>query len=482
MRLSQIADIASELEITGISADSRAVHAGYLFAALPGNKVNGDQFIIDALMHGAVAILAQSGTTLPTGSQAILITDDNPRRALAKMAAKFYKLQPDIIAAVTGTSGKTSTVSFAQQLWHLSGITQCASLGTLGVRGPGMIRSGSLTTPDTVSLHAELADLAAAGITHLAMEASSHGLDQYRLDGVRVTSAGFSNLSRDHLDYHKDMDAYFMAKARLFSDVLSRHGTAVINRDDEYFSRLEKICKDSGHKVMTFGQTKGADIYIKNITARPMGQDIKLELFGKPFEVTLPLVGKFQIFNALLALGLVLSGDHEPMVMAPLLSKLRGVPGRLQLIQGHPRGAAVYIDYAHKPAAIEAVLNTLRPHTEGKLVCLFGCGGNRDAGKRPIMGRIAAGLADTVIVTDDNPREEKPAHIRAQIIEGAPDAIEIPARGDAIAWAIQHLGKGDVLVIAGKGHEQGQVVGDVIYPFDDAQEAKQAIKSLQVKA
>lgn len=479
MLLSQITDTPENIEIKGLTADSRQVREGFLFAALPGSKSDGRSFIDDALIHGATAVLAEEGTQLPANSNTVLITDKNPRKALAMMAAKFYELQPDVIVAVTGTSGKTSTVTFTQQLWTLSGISQCASLGTLGVRGPGLVRSGSLTTPDTVSLHAELADLASVGVTHLAMEASSHGLDQYRLDGVRVTAAGFTNLSRDHLDYHADMNSYLRAKSRLFSDVLERSGTAVLNADDECFEALSAICRKAGHRVLSFGE-QGKDIRLLERQAKPLGQDIKLSVLGEEFSVTIPLVGQFQVMNALLALGLVLAGDGEPQTMVPLLGKLEGVPGRLQLVGGHPKGAAIYVDYAHKPAAVEAVLNTLRPHTEGRLICVLGCGGDRDAGKRPIMGRIATGLADVVVVTDDNPRSENPAAIRAAIMEGAPDATEIAGRDRAIKWAVSELHAGDVLVVAGKGHETGQIIDGVTYPFDDVEEVKKAIKKLKV--
>lgn len=478
MHLSQLINAGHDVMVDGITADSRQVRPGYLFAALPGNKVDGGKYIDDALMHGASAILAARGTKLPAGAKATLIESDNPRKELAYLACEFYKLQPDVIAAVTGTSGKTSTVSFTQQLWNLFGITQSASLGTLGMRAPGMVTSGSLTTPDTVSLHAALADLAAAEVTHLAMEASSHGLDQYRLDGVRVRVAGYTNLSRDHLDYHPDMESYFLAKARLFTDVLMRNGAAVLNADDECFERLAQLCLKSGHKVISYGDN-GKDIRILERSLRPTGQFLRLSVFGHNYDVTIPLVGQFQVMNALCALGLVLACDGDAQSVVPLLEKLEGVAGRLQQVKGHPEGAAVYVDYAHKPAALEAVLNTLRPHTEGRLICLIGCGGDRDAGKRPIMGRIAAGLADLVVVTDDNPRSENPKLIREAILEGAPDAIEIGNRREAIEWAIDHLQQGDVLVIAGKGHEQGQIIGDVVEPFDDVQVAKDTIEKMK---
>lgn len=478
MLLSQVINTEHNIVIEGLTADSRQVRPGYVFVAVPGSKANGADFIGDALMHGASVIVAPPGTTLPDDSRSVLIEVENTRLALAQMAAKFYGQQPDVIVAVTGTSGKTSVVSFTQQLWELFGIEQSASLGTLGVRGSGLIRSGSLTTPDTVSLQAALADLSAAGITHLAMEASSHGLDQYRLDGVTVTAAGYTNLSRDHLDYHTDMEAYFVAKSRLFSEVLKRNGVAVLNADDAYFERLSEICLGSQHKILSYGKN-GKDIRIVERDLRPHGQYLKLDVMGQRFEVTIPLVGEFQVMNALCALGLVLAGDGDVQSVTPLLAQLHGVSGRLELVPGHPNGAAVYVDYAHKPAAVEAVLNTLRPHTQGRLVTVIGCGGNRDAGKRPIMGRIASGLSDIVVVTDDNPRHENPADIRAAMMEGAPDAMEIGDRREAIQWAVDRLQEGDVLVIAGKGHEQGQIIGDTVEPFDDVEEAKKAIESLR---
>ena len=477
MQLSQLINAGIDAQIEGLTADSRQVRPGYLFAALPGSKVDGGSYISDALMHGASAILAKTGTKLPADANATLIESDNPRKELAHLASEFYRLQPDVIAAVTGTSGKTSTVTFTQQLWNLFGITQAASLGTLGMRAPGMMTSGSLTTPDTVSLHAALADLAAAEITHLAMEASSHGLDQYRLDGVRISAAGYTNLSRDHLDYHADMEEYFLAKARLFTEVLQRQGTAVINADDDYGDRMAALSLKAGHKVLTYGQA-GKDIRIIERSLVPSGQKLKLSVLDHDYEVVIPLVGEFQAMNALCALGIVLAGDGDAQSIVPLLGQLQGVPGRLQLVSGHPEGAAVYVDYAHKPAAVEAVLNTLRPHTKGRLVCVVGCGGDRDAGKRPIMGRIASGLSDLVIITDDNPRSEDAASIRAAMMEGAPDATEIGDRRKAIEWAVNHLQHGDVLVIAGKGHEQGQIIGGTIEPFDDVQVAQDAIKKL----
>jgi UDP-N-acetylmuramoyl-L-alanyl-D-glutamate--2,6-diaminopimelate ligase len=478
LQLTEFLNTENGFPVKGVTSDSRQVKQDYLFAALSGKKMDGAKFIADAIDHGASYILAGEDVSLPEGApeHIQIINTKNPRQAFAKIAAKFYKLQPENIVAVTGTSGKTSTVSFVQQLWHLSGLKKCASLGTLGLRGPGMRRYGSLTTPGTQALHADLADLKASGIDHLAMEASSHGLDQYRLDGVVVKAAAFTNLSRDHLDYHADMEEYFMAKARLFSELLQDGGTAVINADDEYAPKLVKIAEEAGHKIVTFGQS-GNDIKILERTPKPDGQDIKFEVQGKEYNITLPLVGEFQVMNALCALGLVLAQDNDPEKYIPLLEELRGVPGRLQLVEGHPKGA-VYVDYAHKPAALEMVLNTLRPHTENNLVCVFGCGGNRDPGKRPMMGKIANDLADKVIVTDDNPRYEEASDIRAQILDAVPKAIEVADRAQAIQRAIDELEEGDVLVIAGKGHEQGQIVGETIHDFDDVEEVQKALSKL----
>ena len=481
MQLTDLLNKENNLPFTGITSDSRKVKEGFLFAALPGSTADGAKFILDAIEHGASFVLAQAGTELPVSEleNVTLIESDNTRQDFAKIAARFYKLQPENIVAVTGTSGKTSTVSFVQQLWHLVGIVKCASLGTLGVRGPGIYRYGGLTTPDTASLHAEIADLTSVGINHLAMEASSHGLDQYRLDGVKIKSAAYTNLSRDHLDYHSDMDEYFNAKSRLFTDLLEEGGSAVINADDEYADKLISICQAQNHKIMTYGK-KADNLKLLKRTPTPNGQDIKISVEGKEYQLTLPLVGEFQVMNALCALGLVLSLDNDADKYVPLLEKLRGVAGRLQLVSGHP-SAAIYIDYAHKPAALEAVLKTLRPHTKNKLICVFGCGGNRDLGKRALMGKIASERADKVIVTDDNSRDEDPEQIRAQVLEAAPNAIEIADRAQAIKQAVMDLEEGDVLVVAGKGHETGQIVKSVVHDFDDVEEVKKAIGEVNKK-
>lgn len=464
--------------LKGMTQDSRAVKKDYLFAALPGSKADGRAFIKDALINGASVILAPAGTELPEGAKARLITDENPRRALALLAAEFYGRQPETIAAVTGTNGKTSTVHFIKQLWLAAGY-KAASIGTLGVRGAGMVRSGSMTTPDPVSLHAELADLAASGIDHLAMEASSHGLHQHRLDGVKISAAGFTNLTRDHLDYHGDMDSYFAAKARLFSDVMAKGGAAVLNADIPEFEKLAALAKAAGHTVLSYG-FKGRDLKILDVTPMPDGQDMRFEAFGETREIRLPLVGDFQVMNALCALGLAAAQDEkDAKAYIAALENLEGAPGRLQLVSGHPKNAAIYVDYAHTPDALEHVLKSLRAHTEGRLICLFGCGGDRDKGKRPIMGGLAASLADAVIVTDDNPRSEDPLVIRHEILAAAKGAREIPGRHEAIAEAVAELQSGDVLLIAGKGHEQGQIFENRTDPFDDVQEAKKAIEELK---
>jgi UDP-N-acetylmuramoyl-L-alanyl-D-glutamate--2,6-diaminopimelate ligase len=480
LHLTDLVSAERNVDITGVALDSRQVKKGYLFAALPGSKTDGSKYLEDAATHGAAALLVSEKADLENVDlkDAVIIRSDNPRRLFSKIAARFYKSQPAHLCAVTGTSGKTSVVSFTQQLWHLSGIKSCASLGTLGVRGPGIYNAGSLTTPDPVTLYAEIADLTAVGITHLALEASSHGLDQFRLDGLRVTSAAFTNLSHDHLDYHKTMEAYFDAKKRLFSDILPSKKTAVINADDPYGQKLIEICKERGQPVLSFGKA-GEEIKLVSRKALPTGQNLKLDVHGQSYDVVLPFVGEFQVMNALCALGLTLAEGAKAEEIVPHFAELRGVAGRLQLVKGHPKGAAIYVDYAHKPAALEQVLKSLRPHTKGRLVCVFGCGGDRDEGKRAIMGKIASDFCDQVVVTDDNPRSEDPEEIRSMIMSGAVGAREIGDRAEAINWAVQDLQSGDVLVVAGKGHEKGQTIGDEVLPFDDVEEVKKAIEGLK---
>ena len=462
---------AEDIEVSGLTADSRAVERGFLFAALPGAKADGRNFIDQAITRGASAILAPSGTALRSCPRGVaLVTDDNPRRALALIAASFFGRQPKTIAAVTGTSGKTSTVEFTRQLWAILGL-RAASLGTLGIVTPERATYGALTTPDPIELHRTLADLAGEGIDHLAMEASSHGLDQFRLDGVRVAAAAFTNLSRDHLDYHGTFEAYLDAKFRLFETLLLPGGGAVINADAPEFEVVAARCRARGARVMSYGRAR-ADLRLVAQELAGDGQRLTVELFGTRREVLFPVAGGFQAMNALAALGLVIATGAEPAAAFAALAQLEGVHGRLELVAHHPNGAPVFVDYAHKPGALEIVLQTLRPHTSGALVVVFGCGGDRDRGKRPMMGEIAARLADRVIVTDDNPRSEDPAAIRAEILAAAPGAVEIGDRAAAIAAAIGGLGRDDVLVIAGKGHETGQTVAGVTHPFDDSAVAR----------
>ncbi len=452
---------ANDMEITGLTADSRAVRPGFLFAALPGTQTDGRRFIADAIASGARAILALEGTVCPDGMVALLTSPD-PRRALARTAAAFYGRQPETMVAVTGTNGKTSVASFTRQIWEKLGHS-AASLGTLGLTLPDGTTRPSLTTPDPVALHADLAELARQGVDHAAMEASSHGLDQRRLDGVRLRAAGFTNLSRDHLDYHGTLDAYLDAKARLFSELLPDDGVAVLNADAPEFARLSKAVRGD---VMGYGR---AARELRVADASPAADGIALDLvaFGSSHRLTLPLIGAFQAWNVLCAAGLAIASGSETGEVLKILPALSGVPGRMQRAGRLASGAAVYIDYAHTPDALENVLRAARPHADGRLVALIGCGGDRDRGKRPMMGDIATRLADSVIVTDDNPRSEVPAAIRAEILAAAPDATEIGDRAEAIRRGIGLLQAGDILIVAGKGHETGQTVGDKTLPFDD---------------
>ncbi|MCB9948936.1 MAG: UDP-N-acetylmuramoyl-L-alanyl-D-glutamate--2,6-diaminopimelate ligase [Rhodospirillaceae bacterium] len=472
------ADLA-DLSIAGLTADSREVRPGFLFAALPGARADGRAFIAEAVQRGAVAVLAPEGTGLPGGIAGVrLVTDREPRRRFARLAADFYPDQPATIGAVTGTNGKTSVARFTQQIWQQLGCP-AASIGTLGIASAPLTRSGSLTTPDPVALHADLADLARAGITHVAMEASSHGLAQYRLDGVRIGHAAFTNLSRDHLDYHGDMDAYWGAKRRLFFDLLPAGGAAVVNADDDHGAALIAELRAAGRRVVDFGRTAGA-LAIVSAKATAGGQDLDLTLFGRSWQVHLPLAGRFQADNAVAALGLVLAAGADVAAAVGALAHLKSVRGRLELAAVHPSGAPVYVDYAHTPDALATMLHAVRPHVRGRLVVVFGCGGDRDPGKRPQMGAVVDELADLPILTDDNPRSEDPAAIRAAARAACPRAVEIGDRRDAIHAAVAGLRAGDVLVVAGKGHEQGQTIGATVRPFDDATEARAAVAALAV--
>lgn len=459
---------ASALAVTGLAVDSRAVKPGDVFFALGGSKTDGARFIGAAIVAGAVAVVADQphSTTVP------VIVTSNPRRALALAAAAFYPRQPRTIAAVTGTSGKTSVAAFTRQLWEQLGF-DAASLGTIGIVSRHRNVYGSLTTPDPVVLHRALDELAGDGVTHLALEASSHGLDQHRLDGVRIAAAAFTNLSRDHMDYHPTVEHYLAAKLRLFTE-LSREGApAVIVADHEHSAAVIAAARARKLDVVTVGR-RGDGIRLVDAAIDGFGQKMTIEHRGQTHRLRLPLVGEFQIENALVAAGLVIATGGDAVRTFTALEKLEGAKGRLELI-GERNGAPVFVDYAHKPDALMKALEALRPYAKKRLVVVFGAGGDRDAGKRPLMGAIAAQHADAVIVTDDNPRSESPVTIRAEILAVAKGATEIGDRAEAIRSAVASLQPGDVLLIAGKGHETGQIVGDKVLPFSDHEAASAAL-------
>jgi len=469
-------------QLAGLTADSRAVQPGFLFAALPGVKTDGREFIADAIAKGATHILAPIGTNFlchsrESGNPVILIESKNPRADFARLAAEFYGAQPDTIFAVTGTNGKTSTVNLLKQLWESLG-HRAAAMGTLGVFGTNFAQEGSLTTPDPVRLHKTLANLKNNAINHLAMEASSHGIDQERLAGVKLACGIFTNLTRDHLDYHDTMENYFGAKVRLFTELLPDNATAVINADDAYGARLIEMCRHPGEgrgrlRICSYGAAVTADLQLLNYHPRPDGFDIKIKYENHEYDFYLPLLGIFQIWNMLSVFGALLMSGEKIDKLLPLIAQLKPVRGRLELIGHSAAGAPVFVDYAHTPDALETVLTAVRDHAQGHLTVVFGCGGNRDKGKRPLMGAAAVRLAERVIVTDDNPRHEDAATIRTEVIAGTDGkAREIGDRRTAIQTAIAELKSDDILVIAGKGHEQGQIVGDVIIPFDDAEIAR----------
>jgi len=464
--------VVNETDITGLTCDSRRVEPGFLFAAIPGTQTDGRNFVADAMARGAAAVLAPSGSIIDAGSVPLLTTA-NPRRQYALMAANFFGDQPATIAAVTGTNGKTSVVSFLRQIWAQVGI-KAASAGTLGITADGFEDRASLTTPDPADLHRNLSDLTDAGIDHLALEASSHGLDQHRLDGVRVALAAFTNLTRDHLDYHGGMDGYLSAKLRLFTDIMADGGTAVINADAAHGEVVKDACRARNLNIMTFGQA-GKDVVLTNSETLSDGHLIELTAGGTAARIKLPLVGGFQVSNALCALTLAIASGVEAEAAIGCLPTLEGVRGRVQLAGHHANGAVVYVDYAHTPDALLSVLQALRHHVKGRLHLVFGCGGDRDAGKRSEMGSVAQLHADKVIVTDDNPRTEDAAKIRSQILGAASNALEIADRAQAIAAAVQGLGPDDLLVVAGKGHEQGQIIGDESHPFDDVEVVEAAL-------
>ena len=459
------------LSVTGLSVDSRTVKPGDIFFAIPGSKTDGLGYVPEALGRGAKAVVSEIAVRgLARDVMALVVPD--VRIALAHAASRFYGQQPSTVVAVTGTSGKTSVAAFVRQIWASLG-HKAASLGTVGLVSPSGEIKGALTTPDAITLHKTLNELAAEGVTHLALEASSHGLDQRRLDGVTLAAGGFTNLSRDHLDYHATLEDYLAAKLRLFTERLPSGAGAVVDVDSEAGKRVAQAAQHRGLAVLTVGRS-GTGLTLRETRPEGFVTRLTVEFEGGQHAINLPLAGLFQVQNALVAMGLCIATGSDPASVFAAADRLWGAPGRLERI-GDLGGAPVFVDYAHKPDALEQVLRTLRPYATGNLVVVFGCGGDRDAGKRPIMGEIAARLADRVIVTDDNPRSEDPALIRAAILAAAPGAIEIGNRAEAIDAAVHALEPGDLLVIAGKGHETGQIVGTTTLPFSDHAAARAAL-------
>jgi len=476
MKLSDLAGseyTGGDVEIVGLTADSRAVKPGYLFAALKGVASDGRDYIPQALAAGAAAILSETGL----GDQPVpVVEDDEPRRRLAQIAARFTPRQPDVVVAVTGTNGKSSTVDFLRQIWAAAGMNG-ASLGTLGVTTPTGYRPLHHTTPDPVAIHHTLDAIAGEGVSHVALEASSHGLAQHRLDAVHVSVVGFTNLTQDHLDYHPDFEDYFAAKMRLFRELAQPGAPAIINSDGEWGARVVALAREQGLDVRTFGWS-GDQLKLIEVWPLVAGQRLDIAFAGQNMRLELPLVGEFQALNALGAAGLALATGVSADIVFDALGKLEGVPGRLQLAGQTPGGSPVFVDFAHTPDGLDKLLRALRPHTKGRIVVVFGAGGDRDPSKRPLMGEAAARLADVVIVTDDNPRSEKPAAIRAELLKGCPQATEIGDRAAAISAGVKLLQPGDALVIAGKGHETDQIVGDRVIPFNDVEAARAAIAQL----
>ena len=478
-QLALTARAGREAQVTGIALDSRRVEPGMLFAALPGTQVHGAQFIEMAVSKGAAAVLTDAEGVEIAGQavgDAALIVVEDARATLAMTAALWFGAQPETMVAVTGTNGKTSVSTFVRQIWEVMGKT-AVNLGTTGVEG-AWTHALAHTTPDAVTLHDALAQAAQAGVTHAAMEASSHGLDQRRLDGVQLKAAGFTNFSQDHLDYHHTFDAYFAAKAELFRRILPPHGTAVINLEDTKGPEMRAIAAARGQTVLTVGRGIG-DFNLMAQRFDATGQDIRFSWAGQSFQARLDLIGGFQAENVAIAAVLCIAAGDAPEEVFRTLSELTTVRGRMQLAATRSNGAAVYVDYSHTPDAVETALKALRPHVMGRLVAIVGAGGDRDVGKRPLMGQAGAENADHVIVTDDNPRSEDPAKIRAAVLEGAPDAQEIGDRAEAILRGIHALEPGDALLICGKGHETGQIVGDTILPFDDVEQASLAVAALE---
>ncbi len=463
MKLSQLTNTDSSIEICGISSDSREIKSGFLFGSL-----NNDSYIADAIRNGAAAVIANERFCGDTGN-AVLIKAANPNLEFARAAARFYGRAPRHICAVTGTNGKTSIADFIRQILTLDGL-KAASMGTLGlIKGNDAPIPSPNTTPNSVAIHRELKELADEGYDYVAMEASSHGLCQYRIGAVSAEVAGFTNLTRDHLDYHKSMENYLAAKTILFTDILKKGGSAVLNADSDVFEHLRHACESTGKKVVSYGRN-GKELKLSESTPLTHGQKLRLEYYGKEIEIEIPLAGEFQAMNVLCALGMCAELTGKPFDIIKYAGRIKGAKGRLELIGTTANGAAVYVDYAHTPDALENVIRALRPHTQNRLHVLFGCGGDRDAGKRPIMGRIANDLADAVYVTDDNPRTENAEEIRRQIMVSCPRGINIGDRAKAIKYAIGQLQKGDILIVAGKGHETGQYINGKIFHFSDHEE------------
>ncbi len=468
MRLSALTGGSEGATITGFAIDHRKVAPGTVFGAFEGNRVNGEDFIPAAVAAGAIAVVARPEAKV---EGAVHIADAHPRERFAHAAASFFAPFPATAVAVTGTNGKTSTVEMTRQLWRMAGF-HAASIGTLGVTtGDDRVTTG-LTTPDVVTFLSNVAGLAREGVTHVAFEASSHGLSQYRTEGLRVAAAAFTNLSRDHLDYHGDMAAYLTAKLRLFSEVLAPDGTAVVWADDLQAARVIDLARERGNKLITVGE-HGDTLRLVSREPTLLGQGLVIEAEGKTHKVNLPLIGAYQAANALTAAGLVIATGGDVTATIAALSRLQPVRGRLERAVIAKSGAPVYVDYAHTPDALEAAISALKPHAGGRLIVVFGAGGDRDQGKREEMGKVAAAMADVSIVTDDNPRTEDAAAIRAMVLKGAPGATEIGSRRDAIGAAIAQAGAEDIVLIAGKGHEQGQIVGDLVLPFDDVSVARE---------
>lgn len=463
--IAEVPQTAAELVIEGLTSDSRKAGEGFVFVAIPGELADGASFAKAAVANGAVAVVACHDAELNLGDEAVILRTDNPRLALSLMVARLYAPQPDIVVAVTGTNGKTSVASFVRQIWSILGLP-AASVGTVGIVSPSGTRKLAHTTPDPVEIHGALQALSAEHVSHVALEASSHGLAQYRLHGVRVAAAGFTNLTRDHLDYHKTFEAYLDAKMMLFEEVLGESACAIINADMPEAETIIARCNARGLVVSTVG-TGGKALQIVSAEPQGFGQQLRIKGRDGEYSVYLPLVGRFQADNAVMAVALVVAaGGSEPHAVRAL-EQLRGATGRLELVATTHKGAPVFVDYAHTPDALEHALDSLRPYVTGKLYVVFGAGGDRDKGKRPEMGAVAARAGDIAIVTDDNPRSEEPSTIRAEIMAACPGAIEIGDRADAIATAIGKLEQGDVLVVAGKGHETGQTVGKTVIPFSD---------------